>query len=178
MQHLFWHKNDSQFCSQLKIKGLRDDHSSEPGCLVELSRLSGSVRHPEECKRLLIHALKLWREQGGDCGVAVTLAQLSEVNRLTHLPKQGIPQEKEALVIFERLGDTTKQAWLLHSDNQLDAAFRAMDFLPEKGGHRACESHQILSRVYQSKGENEKAIHHLEVSLGIASSFGWYDELF
>ena len=74
-------------------------------------------------------------------------------------------------------------AWLLHSDNQLDAAeeaaFRAIDLLPEEGEQfRVCESHRILGEIYQSKGETEKAIHHYEAAIGIASSFDWYDNLF
>ena len=72
---------------------------------------------------------------------------------------------------------------LLRRDKQLDAAeeaaFRAIHLLPEKGEQfRVCQSHQSLGDVYQSKGEIEKAIHHFEVVLRIASPFTWHDIIF
>ena len=73
-----------------KIEGLLDDHLSKPRCLVELSWLFDSVGNLVERKRLLVHALRLHREQGGDHQVAVTLMDLSEANRLMGLPKEGI----------------------------------------------------------------------------------------
>jgi len=99
-------------------------------------------------------------------------------------------QAKEALTIYERLGDTERQAecliklaLLFQSDEQLDAAeeaaFRAIDLLPEKGQQfLVCESHQVLGNIYQSKGEIEKAIHHFEAAIEIASHFNWHHELF
>ena len=86
--------------------------------------------------------------------------------------------------------DTTGQAecldnlaLLLRDDKQLgaaeEAAFRAITLLPEKGQeHRLCKSHQTLGKIYRSKGEIKKAIHHFEVALGIASSFNRHDRLF
>jgi tetratricopeptide (TPR) repeat protein len=105
------------------------------------------------------------------------------------LPKEGIQQAKEALEIYEQLGDTgtgrvfDQTRRLLHSDKQLDAAeeaaFRAIDLLPGKGEQfRVCGSHRVLGDIYQSKGEIKKAIHHFELALGIASSFNWHDQLF
>jgi tetratricopeptide (TPR) repeat protein len=41
-----------------------------------------------------------------------------------------------------------------------------------------CESHRVLGQIYRSKGEREKAIHHLETALRIASNFNWHAELF
>ena len=70
-------------------------------------------------------------------------------------------------------------AWLFRSDNQLDAAedaaFRAINFLPETGQqYRVCESHTVLGWIYRSKGETKKVIHHFEVALEIASTFNWH----
>ena len=102
---------------------------------------------------------------------------------------EGIRHAKEALEISERLGGMEEQAqclidlaWLLRSDNQLDtaeeAASRTIDFIPEEGREfLVCQSRQALSEIYRSKGETWKAIHHLEVALGIASSFDWPNPL-
>jgi tetratricopeptide (TPR) repeat protein len=71
----------------------------------------------------------------------------------------------------------------LRGDNQLDAseeaAFRWIDLIPSKGQEiQVCQSHRFLGNVYHSKNEREKAIHHFEISLKIASDFKWGDQLF
>ena len=88
---------------------------------------------------------------------------------------------EEASEILERLGDTVgwaryfkDLAWSLYSNNQFDAAegaaTRAVDLLSEKGEQvHFCESHRILGHIYRSQGEMGKAVHHLEVALGVAS---------
>jgi len=88
------------------------------------------------------------------------------------LPKEGIQQARQALEIFEWLGDTVQQAQCsadlassLLDDNQLnaaeEAASRAIDLLPEIGEQfLVCGSHIVLGKVYRSKGETEKTIHH------------------
>jgi len=189
MRHLRWHKKRLTTL-QPKIERLPDNHSSKPECLFQLSWLFYSTGNRVERKRLLTHVLKLRRERGDDYGVAETLRYLSDINRLMHLPKEGIRQAREALEIYERLGSTMGQAQCLdnlalslHEDGQLDAAeeatFRAMALLPEKDQeYRLCESHRTLGKIYRSKGEIEKAIHHYEVALGIASSFNWRSRLF
>ena len=189
MQHLFWHKKRLTILKP-KIEGLPDDHHLKPNCLYELSRLFDSVGNQVERKRLLTYALKLWREQGNDDEVVWVLGHLSDANWKMGLREEGIQQAKEASEICERLGDTIEQArcliklaWFLYSGSQLDAAkeaaLRAIDLLPEKGEqHRALYSHQVLGNVYRSKGEIEKAIHHFEVALEIASSFNWHAQLF
>jgi len=70
----------------------------------------------------------------------------------------------------------------LYRDGQLDAAeetaSRAIDLLPEKGDQLGlCHGHRILGYIYNFKGKTENAIHHLEVSLGIASSLNSDSEL-
>ena len=189
MRHLHWHK-ERLTVLQPKIEGLLDDHNSKPACLSWLARLFYSVGNYMECKRLASHALRLWREREDVTNIAQTLTGLSDTNRLIHLPKEGIQQAKEALKIFEHLGDTLSQAECLdnlalslRADKQLDdaeeAAFRAVTLLPEKGReYRVCRSHLTLGKVFQSKGEMEKAIHHFEVVLRIASLFNWRSDLF
>jgi len=189
MTHLVWHKK-RLILLKPKIKRLPDDHHWKPECLFQLSMLFRTVGNQVECKILLTHALKLRRERGDVRQVAVTLIELSDTNRLMGLPKEGIQQAKEALEIYERLGDTVAQAQclmkfalLLCDDQQFDAAGeavpRAIGLVPEKGNQFiVCRSHRVLGHIYRSKGEIEKAIQHFEVALGIAFSFSWLDELF
>jgi len=189
MRHLFWHKKRLTVLKP-KIEGLPDDHRFKPGCLFELSRLFGSVGNQVENRQLLVHALQLRRERGSDHEVARTLMELSEVNRHMGLYEEGIQQAKEALGVYERLGDAAQQAQcliklalLLESDGELDAAeeaaFRAIDILPEKGQEfLVCRSHNALGEIYQSKDETEKAIHHFKLALEIASPFDWHYLLF
>jgi len=189
MMYLTWHKPRPTILKS-KIEGLPDDHRFKPECLFTLSRVFRSVGNYMELKRLLSRALNLWREQGNVHRVAGTLVVLSEANRHIGLHEEGIQQAKEALGIYEQLGDVVKRAdclfklaWLFQSDKQLDAAeeaiFRAIDLLPEKGErYRTCASHRTLGTIYRFKGEMEKATHHLEVAIRIASSFNWHHELF
>ena len=69
----------------------------------------------------------------------------------------------------------------MRDDNQLgaaeDAASQALDLYQDEGdqfGVGVC--HRILGEIYSGKNETEKAIHHYETALGIASSFNWHDE--
>jgi len=189
MRHLSWHKG-RLIVLKPKIEGLPNGHRYKPGCLFELSRLFHSVGNHAERKRLLSHALNLWRERGDDRQIVRTLGYLSDANRQIGLREEGIRQAEEALEICKRLGDTVGQAgslndlaWVLHDDKQLDAAekaaSRAISLLPGEGEqHLACRCHHILGDIYRSKGDRERAINHFEVALGIASSFNWDDQLF
>ena len=187
LMHLSWHKKRPTILKP-KIEGLPDDHRSKPDCLFQLSCLFESVGDQVERKRVLTHALKLQREWGSDHQVARTLRYLSDTNRLLDLPEEGIRQAKEALEILERLGDTVEQAhslvklaFLLQSAKQLEAAeeaaFRAIGLTPENQS-LVSRSHRVLGDIYQSKGENKKAIHHYKLALEIASSLDWHDHLF
>jgi tetratricopeptide (TPR) repeat protein len=189
MTHLYWYKPRYTSLGS-RIEGLPDDHRSKSRCLIQLSRLSESVGNFVEQKRLLIHSMKLERERGNDLEIARILRRLSGANRRLGLYAEGMQQAREAVRIYERLGDTLGEAdcWddlsrLLHQDDQLDAAeeaaLRAINLLPEKGQeHFLCQYHTGLGDIYGSKGEREKAIHHLEVALGIASAYKWKDQLF
>ena len=189
MGHLVWHKQRLTVLGP-KIEGLPDDHLLKLECLTLLSQFFGAVGNQVECKRLLVYILGVWRERESDRQVATTLMGLAEVNWLIGLHKEGIQWAKEALGAYEKLGDTQGQAvclmklaLLLCGDKQLDAAeeaaFRALDLLPEEGGQSlVCKSHRTLGGVYRSKGEIGKAVHHLEVALGIATLFNWHEDLF
>ena len=188
MNHLYWQKPRLVMLGP-KIEALPDDHPSKPQCLRDLSSLFNLVGNWAESKRILTYALKLCRERGDGYQVAETLSSLSNVNQLMDLPKEGIQQAKEASEIFEQLGDATGPAgcfitlaFLLCMDGQLDAAeeaaFRAIELLPEKGEPRVCEAHRILGGIYREKGDTEKAVHHFELNLKIASSLNFLRELF
>jgi len=189
MEHLGWHKRRLVALGP-KIEGLRDDHPSKPQCLVGLSRLFRLVGNVMEYRRLLGRALKLYRERGDDHLVAQVLRYLSDANVGLGRYKEGIWQAEEALEIFKQFGNTEGQAeclkglaWLLYYDGQLDdaekAAIRAINLVPENSNQSpACGCHRLLGEIYRSKGEREKAIHHFETSLGIASSFGWHEKQF
>ena len=172
-----------------KIETLPDDHPSKARCLRELSWLFNLIGNHVERKRLLTHTLKLWRERGDERQAAATLSSLSDANRMMGLYTEGIRQVEEASDIFRRLGDTVNQAkclvdlaWLMRDDKQLDAAeeaaSRALDLLPKDEQYRICNAHYALGNIYRSKGETEKAIHHLELALRITSSHNWVNKLF
>ena len=190
MEHLHWHKKRLIMLGP-KIEGLPDDHHLKPQCLFQLSRLFDSVGDYVEKKRLLVYTLKLWRKRGVELRVAQTLRFLSDANRLLCLRKEGIPQAKEALEIYERLNDVSGQALsleqlsrLLYGDRQLgaaeEAASRATNLFPEGQGNQSvvCQCHRTLGLICRSKGETEKAINHFRAGLKIASSFNWLAEQF
>jgi len=189
MDHLYWHKKRLTILTP-KIKGLSDNRRSKPECLYQLSRLFYSVGNHVDRKQLLVRALTIWRERGSDYLVGRTLIELSNVNQSIGLYKEGTQQAKEASEIFERLSDTASQAqslirlaFLLRLDDQFDAAeeaaLRAINLLPEKGQEfLVSESHRALGHISRSKGDTEKAIHHFEVAIRIASLFNSHETLF
>ena len=172
------------------MEGLSDDHHSKPQCLFNLSDLFGSLGNHAERKRLLTHALELERGRGNDNRVARTLTKLGDTNRLLRLYEEGIRQSKEALEIYERLGDAEGQGkcwnnlgWLFLGDGQLDAAEEAGShaiklFLDEGREYWVCRTHRLLGEIYRSKREIKKAVEHFEAAIGIASPFDWHDQLF
>ena len=188
MEHLYWEK-PRQTVLRPKVEDLPDGHPSKGKCLRALSRLFGLVGNWTKEKRLLTHALTLERERGDDFQVALTLEDLSDVNRLLGLHREGIQQAEEALEMFKQLGDRGEQvncleklARLLLDDGQPDAAedavLRKMDLLEKGEEFRLCQSHYLLGDIYRSRGERRKAIDHFETTLTIASPFNWHNELF
>ena len=189
MMHLYWHRPRLVALRQ-KIEQLPDGHCFKPDCLFWLSLLLESVGNDAERKQLLTHLLKLDRARGDEESVARTLRSLSNTNRLLGLREEGIQQAREALEIWEQLGDTVGQAWcfndlafLLYDDGQLgaagEAACRLIALLPEEGEELlVSRSHRHLGEIYRSTGDGEKAIHHFKTALGIASPFNWHEELF
>ena len=189
MRHLYRHKPRQTALGPM-IEGLPDDHPSKIECLIQLSRLFGSVGNNADRKRILSQALKLEKEKGDDYKIARTLRLLSDANQALKIFGEGIQQAREALGIYERLGDTAGQAEslgylarLLWRDKQVDAAeeavARAMNLLPVEGQEfQVCQYLQLLGNISRSKGEREKAIRNFEVAIKMASPLNWHIELF
>jgi tetratricopeptide (TPR) repeat protein len=189
MGHLQWHKPRKTILGP-KIEQLPDDHPRKPNGLFELSKLFERAGNSGEEKRLLIHALKLWRERrGSDYWIAHALQRLAGANWLLGHLEEGIQQAKEASGIFERLGDTKEQAASLGllgqifvDDDQLKAAAEAtvhsINLLGKGQEYQLCVSHRILGTIFLSNREREKAARHYNISLRIAEAFGWPDMLF
>ena len=189
IDQLYWYKSRLVTLGP-KTEALPDNHPSKAPCLLNLSRLFGSVGNLVERKRLLSHSLELWKGQANDIQAALTLRHLSDANRRMGLYEEGIRQAREASETLGRLGEVVQQATSLINlalslcdANQLDAAeeagLRALDLLPEKGEELwVCVAHRVLGEIHQYKGETEKAIHHFEVALGIAFSLNVANELF
>ena len=189
MDLLFWHK-PRQTALGPKIKQLSDDHPFKFDCLLQLAWLLKSVGNYTEGKQLLDNTLEIERKRGNDYRVALTLIALSELNVVLCLLKEGVDQVKEALEIFERIGDVGKQAYSLVTlafalvvGHQLDAAeeavSRAIQLLPEKGEEYSVgQAHSVLGNIYRFKGEGEKAASHFKTTLEIGSRFEWHDQSF
>ena len=187
MDHLYWHK-PRQTVLMPKIEGLPDDHRSKPGCLISLSRLFGRAGNHTKRRALLTLALELAKQRGDNSQVARALREVADANRWLGLYEEGIQQAKEGSAIYKGLGDTAGQvdclvvlAWLLLGHGQLDAAEDTASLTIGPLEHQdllACRSHRVLGRVYESKGDKEKAIRHFETALGIATPLNWREQLF
>ena len=189
MRHLYWHK-PRQTVLGAKIEQLLDDHPYKPRGLFRVAELFQALGKREEEKRFYVYSLKLQRERKDlDVWVASTLQRLADTNRLLGLLEEGMQQAKEASVIFERLGRAAEQAdclttlaELLLRDKQLIAAeestIRSIELLGKDQEFKLCTSHRVLGNIYSSQGERGKAIHHLNIALGIAGAFNWQGELF
>jgi tetratricopeptide (TPR) repeat protein len=189
MEHLYWHKPRLVVLGP-KIRELPDDHLSKPKCLSRLAWLFDNIGDYAECKRLLVHSLKLWREQGDDLWIAETLYDISDENRRLQLYEEGIQLGREALGIYERLNNVSGQARslcvlasLLQGDGQLDAAEGVASqviirFSGKGEQYQVCQCHRVLGDIHSSKGETEKAVDHYKTALEIAYPFNWHDLLF
>jgi tetratricopeptide (TPR) repeat protein len=189
MGHLAWHK-PRRIVLRSKIEALSDTHPSKSECMSDLSMLIGMMGNFTEQVQLYNHVLKLERERKNDHRVALILWKLSGANRLLGLREEAMRQAKEGSEIYDRLGNPVQRARCLEQfarslweDGQLDsaeeAAVQSRKLLPEEGQeYEVCQSHRTLGDIYRSKDQREKAIHHFEVALGIASSFGLHVHLF
>ena len=179
MEHLYWNKPRHVVLGP-KVEALPDSHPFKPDCLASLSWLLGGVGNWPGQKRMLVQSLGLWGERENDYWFADILIDLSEANRVLGLYEEGIQQAREALENFGRFGETGKQtrclivlASLLSKDKQLDAAKEAVSRAMHLPGNRdQLELHQcrkVLGEIHQSQGSTERAVHHFEESLKIAS---------
>ena len=189
IHHLYWHRPRRTVLGP-KIERLPDDHPCKSKGISRIAGLFKLIGNRAEEKRLLTHALRLWRVQRDSDGwVARTLQRLSEANCLLGFHEEGIQQVKEALGVYERFGAVEKQAgclihlaFLLLQDKQLDAAeeaaTRSINLLGKGQEFTLCDSHKILARILCSKGERGEAIRHYNIALGIANAFNWHRHIF
>ena len=186
MAHILWHKPRLTLLAS-KIEGLPDTHCHKSECLFGLTMLLDSTGNYVEQERLLSYALKLERERGSDLEVARILVYLCTANRNAGHHEEALQLARESLEIYDRLGNKIHGECLIQLarffrgrdefDAAEQAAFRAINLDASKT-LLICQSHQVLGTIYQSKGELEKAIHHYEAALEIASPFDWHHELF
>ena len=172
------------------IEGLPDCHPSKPQCLFQLSRLLSGVGHYPESKRLFTNLLKLRRDRGDLHELGLSLMYSSDLNRLMELPDEAITQVKEALEIYQQLGDIERQAHCLSllalnflEDKQVDTAeetaSQAITLLPENSKKNILyDCHSTLGRICRQKGNYQKAIEHHKKALKIAASHNWSFQAF
>ena len=176
--HLFLHKPRLPVFGP-KIWTLPDDHPLKLGCLSELSRLYWSIGDSAEHRRLECHALKLYRERGDDHQVAFTLQRLAALNCSPDLCEEGIQQSREAMTIFQRLGELewvadchVRLSYLFrHANRPVDAeecesqAIGLIDALmPVAPPFTRGILHGLLCGIYSSRRDTEKVIFHHEAA--------------
>ena len=186
VDHLRWHK-PRLVVLESKFEALPENHPSKPDCLLSLSRLFHRVGNWRERKQLLIQSLGLCRGEGDDLWVTEISIHLDDASQeMGRVGEEGIQRAREASDIYGRFGRTGEQAdsliilaLLLQEDEEFDGAeeeaTRAMGLSEDQ--LQLCQCHRILGAIQHSKGNTEKAIHHLEESFRIASVINSCDEL-
>jgi len=118
------------------------------------------------------------------------LCYLSDVSRQMHPYNEGMQQAREGSGIFERLGETARQAecliflaYVLSDIRQLDAAeqaaFCAVVLLLERREFLlVCQGYRVLGDIFSSKGNAGGAVHNYMLTLATASSPNWDTQLF
>ena len=185
---LSWHKPRHTVLG-LKIKQLPDDHHLKFDCSLRLTVLLGNIGSHADRKQVLEHIRKL-EEGGDDYRIALISMLLAAANVQLGLAQEALGQAREAVEIFERIGDIKAHgsslialAAALAANHQLDAAeeaaSRILRLVPEKGEeYLACYAHGILCAIYSLKGERENFLHHNQTALEIATRFDWQDQIF
>ena len=185
--HLRWHKLRPTVLGS-RIEGLPDGHLSKPRCLAQLAWMLDSLGNYSETRRILTCIIKLWKKRGNDYVVAETLKSLASVNMRIGDCVEGISRAKEALAIYEKLGDRVGLVDCLHRlallyvhDNQVDAAedlsSRTIDLPPDGPSQtQLYEHHHTLGHISHRRGDTKAAIDHHKKAFGIARSLNSHEK--
>ena len=183
MAHLFYHKPRLPSFGP-KIGALPDDYTPKPWCLWKLSNLCHMIGHSAECRRLLCHTLKLHRERGDSHEIASTLKQLAAINSSSNSCEEGIQQAKEAITIYQRLGDMTQVAScyahlsrLFRRANRLEDAEKSESqaiglidaLMPTADSMSRSSFHGDLRTIYSLRRDKKKLAFHVRATLAGAS---------
>ena len=186
---LRWHK-PRQTVLGPKIKRLPDDHHFKFDCSIHLVMLLEDIGYHADRKQLVEHIWKVERDGANNYRIAFILGVLATTNLHLGLVQEGLDQAREAVEIFERIGDIKKHGYslltlatILAKDRQLDAAdevaSRILQLRPEKDEeYLACHAHVTLCAINTIKGDVEKSSRHAETALEIATRFDWEDQIF
>ena len=164
------------------IEGLPDSHPSKPQCLFRLSELFARIGNYGEVVRLCALLLKLWRDRGDLSQVSLQLKSLFPYYLLAGLREEGRQMAEGALEIFTQAGYTEGQAKCFSQlamtylgDDRVDTAeeyaSNALALLSENTPQMTVsQCHMAFGFVSQRKRSTQKAIEHMEIALGIATS--------
>ena len=171
--------NPWQIVLRPKVEKLPGNHRIKPECLGTPGMLSGVTGNCAEQVVLLTYALKLFGERENHSRVAFTLRNLSNTNCMLGRRSKGIDQAREALKIYEWLGEAGlmfrflwsvvakgRTAWRRGRNSS-----QAIKLLPKTGQEYSICQSRPLGEPYRSKGDKEKAIRQFEVALAITSVF-------
>ena len=161
----------------LELSRERGDDHQVARTLESLSVANWVLGFYREGEQQAKEGLEFYERTGDTAGQAMclnTLALLLSAEQLNAVKEAALRE------VFNTADDGTEEvAYPANYDAAEEAASRAINLLPEKGNeYLLSECHFCLGAIYQLKGEIEKAIIHFETTLGIASSFGWHNELF
>jgi len=168
----------------LEIWRERGDGRQVARTLLRLSEANLELHYYEEGEQLTKEALEAYEQLGDVVGQAECLGtlawfmcckQMAAIKEAAFRAMVDAPGGVLPNPIFDAAEEAASRAIF---DAAEEAVFRAINLLPETGNEYLVTTfNSYLGTIYTFKDEREKAIHHYETAIGIASSFGWHSEL-